>query len=629
VKFVCEDEDGIMKPVNATWRRAAATVCGVGLGMIGMSAGPPDISPSNPTVSMGHTQQFAVNGAIVPTGVSAGGEYTCVRLSDTTMQCTGRNQFGQHGDGTIVNTSTLDPSPGLAGVSAAVAGDEFNCALMIDGTARCWGLGEKGQRGDGSFVQFTLSPSPVSNVTNAVALGAGYDHACALLADGTMQCWGDNTHGQLGNASVTSPTAVPVQVTGVSGVFAMTVGGFHTCAVMADHTVQCWGRNDLGQLGDGTSTDAFSPVVVSGLSGVSAVSGGGSHTCALVTGGSVYCWGDGYDGQLGQGAFVPSTTPVQVSGVSTAVAIAAGWTHTCALLQDGTVSCWGSNVSGQLGNGTTQSQSTPVTVGGIASATGVSAGWFHHSCAIVSGGNVSCWGENTWGQLGNGTTTNASLPVHTSGTGITWTSSSPFVATIDSKGVATAWNPGTATITATDSTGASPTTTLTVPQRFLLAVTPAGAGFGSVTSSPSGITCGLNCSAGFDSGTVVTLTATPSANSIVAGWIGCDSTTATTCTVTMNGARSVTAVFDLKRFTLSVDRTGVGKDLGTVTSSPDGINCGTTCSAVYTIGTVVTLTASPSILLSGWTGCDTVNGATCTVTMGSAKSVSARFVTLP
>src|SRR5439155_17320922 len=137
--------------------------------------------------------------------------------SDATMQCTGRNQFGQHGDGTYNNSSALTPIPDFAGVSAAVAGDEFNCALMIDGTARCWGLGEKGQRGDGSYFQHTLRPSQVSNVTTAVALAAGYNHACVLLADSTMRCWGDNAYGQIGDPTTTG-TAVPVAVTGLTGV---------------------------------------------------------------------------------------------------------------------------------------------------------------------------------------------------------------------------------------------------------------------------------------------------------------------------------------------------------------------------------------------------------------------------
>src|SRR4029077_10197994 len=125
-----------MRPVKTNWRVVGATLCSVWLAITGAAAGPPDISPSNPTVSIGNSVQLSLNGAIVPTGVSAGGEYTCVRLSDTTMRCTGRNQFGQHGDGTNTDTSTIAPTPNLSGVSAAVAGDEFNCALMIDGTAR-------------------------------------------------------------------------------------------------------------------------------------------------------------------------------------------------------------------------------------------------------------------------------------------------------------------------------------------------------------------------------------------------------------------------------------------------------------------------------------------------------------
>src|SRR5262249_61477224 len=216
-----------------------------------------------------------------------------------------------------------------------------------------------------------------------------------------------------------------------------------------------------------------------------AVAGGGSHTCALVVGGAVYCWGSGYEGQLGQGAFVPSTTPVQAAGISTAIAIRAGWTHSCALLQDGSVWCWGSNVTGQLGDGTTQNSAVPVRVQGISTATNVTASWWHHTCALLADASVRCWGENTWGQLGDGTTTSASAPVRMSGTGITWTTSNPSVAVIDSTGRATAVNSGIVTIAAADSSGTNPTTTMTVPQRVLLSMSRAGGGGGSVTSSPA------------------------------------------------------------------------------------------------------------------------------------------------
>jgi hypothetical protein len=167
-------------------------------------------------------------------------------------------------------------------------------------------------------------------------------------------------------------------------------------------------------------------------------------------------------------------------------------------------------------------------------------------------------------------------------------------------------------------------------QAFTLTVAKNGAGSGTVTSTPAGIDCGSACSAQYDSGTMVTLTPTPAMASVFAGWSGCDAVSGTTCTVTMSAARSVAASFAVQRFTLTVTKQGLGR--GTVTSAPDGINCDSTCSAPYDSGTVVTLTATPATLLSifmGWTGCNTVSGATCIVNMSAAKSVTANFFGVP
>jgi hypothetical protein len=188
---------------------------------------------------------------------------------------------------------------------------------------------------------------------------------------------------------------------------------------------------------------------------------------------------------------------------------------------------------------------------------------------------------------------------------------------------------GTTTITATDSTGATASTTLTVRDPVTLTVIPAGGGTGSVTSTPAGINCGTDCSERYNIGTSVTLTASASISSNFVGWSACDTASGTTCTVTMNDPRAATASFDLKQFALTVNRAGVGSALGSVSSSPAGINCGTDCSETYTYNTVVTLTASPSLLFSTWSGCDAVAGATCIVNMNSVKSVTATFLGLP
>ena len=606
-------------------------VCIVWLALPGRQAAQSTLSitPVNPTVSVGGSQQFTTNEPLDAAGVSAGGEYTCIRRPDGTAQCSGRNQFGQLGDGDATNVPVLVPVNGLTAAARVIAGDEFACALLADGTAKCWGLGEKGQRGDGTTVQMAFAPVSVSGLTNAVALAAGYDHACALIAGGTMRCWGANSSGQLGNAGTPTGSSVPVAVDNVNDATSITVGAFHTCELSADRTVRCWGRNSNGQLGNGTLTDSPTPAIVQGLSNVSAVTGGGSHTCALVGDSTVRCWGSNDQGQLGDGTGASSQTPVQVLGISTATAISAGWAHTCALLQDGTVRCWGWNASGQLGDGTTSSSLAPLQVVGLAGASAVTSGWWQHSCALRADGSVRCWGQNQWGQLGSGTTVSSSTPVAMAATNVTWASSNPSVATIDATGRATAIAPGITTITATDPSGTTASTTLTVPAQVTLSVARAGVGTGSVASSPTGIDCGAVCSAVYDSGTSVTLTASAAANSTFVGWNGCDAPSGTTCSVTMSASKLVTAVFDLKRFVLTVSKTGVAAANGTVSSSPSGISCGSDCSEPYIIDTTVTLTASPSVLFSGWSGCDAVSGATCTVAMSAAKSVTASFLALP
>ena len=588
------------------------------------------VTPADPTIFVGQTLQFTASGTLTPTGVSAGGEYTCVRLPDGTAQCAGRNQFGQLANGTFDNSSVLVKMSGLATATRVAAGDEFGCALLADGTARCWGLGESGQRGDGTFERFSTVPVAVTGITGAVDVRGGYDHACALLGDGTIRCWGSNVYGQLGDPSAQTGSSVPVVVSGITGAAAITTGADHACALLGDGTLRCWGKNDTGQLGDGTLTSSSTPVPVAGISGVAAVSGGGVHTCAVLTNGTVRCWGENALGQLGDGTTRTSATPVQVVGITGAVAVTAGWRHACALLGDGTVRCWGENEFGQLGGGTTTTaSSTPVQVVGITGAVAVTAGWWHHSCALLRDSSVWCWGLNEWGQFGNGTTNGPSIPVTMNGTGVTWTSSNTAVATIDATGRATGVSGGTTTITATDGSGASASTTLTVRELFTLSVIRSGAGIGSVSSTPPGISCGTDCSEPYDSSSSVTLTATAASGSTFFGWIGCDSVSGATCTVTMRTARTVTATFDLQRFVLTVNKTGLASGQGRVDSSPTGISCGTDCYEPYVIGTVVTLTATPAMLVTGWSGCDTVSGAKCTVTMGSARSVAASFAGVP
>src|SRR3990170_1630744 len=195
---------------------------------------------------------------------------------------------------------------------------------------------------------------------------------------------------------------------------AIAAGRDHTCALTSDGGVKCWGSNGSGQLGNGTTTDSSNPVDVSGLaSGIAAIAAGAFHTCALESGGGVKCWGANYSGQLGALSPTVSNVPVDVSGLTSGVsAIAAGEIHTCALTSGGGVKCWGNGTYGQLGNGTTTDSSVPVDVSGLAGGVSAVDAGGSNTCAAYLGGGVKCWGDNYLGQLGTRTRCmSSSVPV--------------------------------------------------------------------------------------------------------------------------------------------------------------------------------------------------------------------------
>lgn len=254
---------------------------------------------------------------------------------------------------------------------------------------------------------------------SAAAIAAGRMHTCVLTTAGGVMCWGRNNHGQLGDGTTTNRD-VPAYVSGLSsGVTTIAVGQFHSCAVVGGG-VKCWGFNSYGELGDGTSASRHTPVDVlvnpggTPLTGIMAIDAGAYHTCALTSGGGVKCWGLGTSGQLGDGSNANRYNPVDVSGLgSGGSALSVENYHSCAVA-NGSAKCWGYNVYGQLGDGTTAAASTPVNVHGLTSnVTAISAG-YDHTCAVVNGG-AKCWGWNIFGQLGDGTKTDRLTPTAVSG----------------------------------------------------------------------------------------------------------------------------------------------------------------------------------------------------------------------
>jgi uncharacterized repeat protein (TIGR02543 family) len=357
------------------------------------------------------------------TAVAAGDRHSCALVSGGAM-CWGDNFFGQVGDGTKDMRSTPVGVSGLdSGVAAIATGSGHTCAITSSGGAKCWGLGDWGQLGDGKN-QGSLTPVAVSGLTSGVtAIAAAFLHTCALTSAGAAKCWGANSYGEVGDGTggPGSTVAAPVDVSGLTNsVTAIAAGGDHTCAVKSVGTVECWGANTSGELGDGTSGVRTAPVDVAGLtSGVAAVAAGGNHTCALTGAGALECWGANLNGQLGDGTKYPRLTRVSVSGLAsgTASVAASMLRHTCALTSGGAVRCWGANASGQLGDGTLDTRLTPVAVSGLsAGVTAITAG-ADHSCALTSAGGVECWGSNVSGQLGDGTQTARANPVPVSGLG--------------------------------------------------------------------------------------------------------------------------------------------------------------------------------------------------------------------
>jgi len=268
----------------------------------------------------------------------------------------------------------------------------------------------------------------------------GQEMGCAVLSSGGLKCWGQNNAGQVGDGTTTD-RSTPVAVSGLSsGVTGISVGisSYSSCALLSSGGVKCWGGNGYGVLGDGTTTNRSTPVDVSGLtSGVSAISVGDRIACAVLSTGAAKCWGGNGSGQIGDGTNANRYTPVGVSGLSSGVsAIAAGGTHTCALLTTGGVKCWGSNSNGRLGDGTTQWSNFPVDVSGLSSGVSAISAGGQHTCALLTTGGVKCWGVNSSGQLGDGTITNSSTPVNVSGlsSGVTaistsWSSSCALLST--------------------------------------------------------------------------------------------------------------------------------------------------------------------------------------------------------
>ena len=278
--------------------------------------------------------------------------------------------------------------------SRVASGTSHTCALTTGGGVKCWGANHFGQLGNGSTAPSAVPVDVRSLEAGVVGLSGSGNHTCALTGEGTVKCWGANESGQLGNGS-TDNSGVPVDVAGLGpGVLQVSAGASHTCALTRSRTVLCWGTNGTGELGTGGTEASAIPVPVKGLpAGSTAVDVGNGFTCVVFTGSTVRCWGDNGDGQLGTGDRTGRLLWETVSTLPPSSVLSVGDAHACAVASDGAVACWGTNRAGQLGISMAGTGSlTPIVVPGLpqGGVTAVSAG-YNRTCGVASG-SVVCWG---------------------------------------------------------------------------------------------------------------------------------------------------------------------------------------------------------------------------------------------
>jgi alpha-tubulin suppressor-like RCC1 family protein len=391
------------------WPIAVLTILLAGCsGQRGTTSGLSPASSAPPPLALASTSPPAeAHGPDYVLQIAAGDYHTCALRGDGTVRCWGRNKEGQLGDGTTTDRLSPVPVLGLGPVQALSLGANFSCALLRDKTVLCWGGGHTGgppigepdhQPGSCSWsldcpLAAVMRPTRVSDSlvdatqidaggimacarlrsgkvvcwgsgrgpttavdSGAVEVSAGEAHACARMGDGTVRCWGDTPW------SGSAPTLAHPVLAGAA--LQITTGDAVACArTGASGVVECWGRNEQGELGKGPDMDVHErPIAVAAATKAAQVAAGEAHLCAVLTDASVLCWGSNTDGELGRGTRSTTELPGPVPGLSGVADVALGADHACARLRDGNVACWGSNVSGQLGDGTRVSRPAPTPV---------------------------------------------------------------------------------------------------------------------------------------------------------------------------------------------------------------------------------------------------------------------------
>jgi alpha-tubulin suppressor-like RCC1 family protein len=339
--------------------------------------------------------------------VSVGPGDVCAVLSSGHVDCWGDNTNGALGTGEQRFSSELPVEvPGIADAVQIAVGDNHACVVLLTGSVDCWG-----RKVIEAIDSPSYTPVEVPGIHNATQAAVGGSHSCALLSSGHVECWEENFYGELGIGSIRGASIAPVEVHGVMSAIQIAAGEHHTCALVSSGHIVCWGANEAGQLGDGTTALSDVATEVLGVENATQLAAGGSDSCALTSSARVECWGGNYTGQLDDGGIRGSDTPVQAHDLNGVAQLAVAGPFSCALWSNGAAACWGANDAGQLGDGVNGGErDEPIGVVGITDVRQVAIGW-PHACAVLSDGQLDCWGENRSGELGDGTTERKEAPI--------------------------------------------------------------------------------------------------------------------------------------------------------------------------------------------------------------------------
>lgn len=399
--------------VSYTWISSASSVATVGTdGTVTAQANGATTIEANAEGVTGAAKLTVRAGELAWTWIGAGLINSCGVTTHGTLYCWGENDHAAFGEGAagIVSSSTpVALESDLYFVRVRMGGGHI-CARTYGSEPYCWGASGFGERGNGVISNEQSTPVRVHNLDSVAQLAASGNHTCAITHEQTAYCWGRNAQGQLGDGTTTDRTR-PVAVEGsltfrnLDANLASVLGN-HTCGVTTEGDAYCWGPNESGELGDGTTSARSSPTLVQGDLDLEQIAAGAAHTCGLTTAGEAWCWGGNGGGQLGDGTDEDRLEPARVETDLTFEQITAGNDHTCAVTSQNTVHCWGLNSSGQLGDGTTLARSTPVEVSGGLSVASIDAGTAT-TCVVTAEGAGYCWGRG----LGNGSFRNQLEPV--------------------------------------------------------------------------------------------------------------------------------------------------------------------------------------------------------------------------